>query len=166
MIAGVTATDDLIAANDRYAPTFPGPRPTRPKLQLAVLTCMDSRLDLFGALGLEIGDAHLLRNAGGLPTDDALRSLAISQRALGTREVVVMHHTRCGMEGFDDVAFRDTLATESGEAPPWDVPGFTDPAEQLRRSLERIRTCGWLPHRDAVRGFVFDVDTARIDEVV
>lgn len=162
----MSTIDDLVQANDVYVETFPGPRPTRPKLQLAVLTCMDSRLDLFGALGLDIGDAHLLRNAGGLPTDDALRSLAISQRALGTRQIVLMHHTRCGMEGFDDEVFRHTLASESDERPPWDVPGFNDPAEQMRASLARVRACGWLPHRDDVRGFVFDVDTAKMHEVV
>ena len=161
----MSAIDHLIHANERYVETFPGPRPTRPKLRLTVLTCMDSRLDLFGALGLEIGDAHLLRNAGGLPTDDALRSLAISQRALGTREIVLMHHTRCGMEGFDDEAFRATLAAESGVVPQWDVPGFRDPAERMRDSLATVRACGWLLHRDDVRGFVFDVDTARIIEV-
>ncbi|MHA3704083.1 beta-class carbonic anhydrase [Jatrophihabitans sp. YIM 134969] len=161
----MSVIDHLVHANAEYVERFPGPRPTRPKLRLAVLTCMDSRLDLFGALGLEIGDAHLIRNAGGLPTDDALRSLAISQRALGTREIVVMHHTRCGMEGFDDAAFRETLATESGERPTWDVPGFDDPAEKMRNSLARVRACGWLPHRDDVRGFVFDVDTAAMIEV-
>lgn len=161
----MTAIDDLVQANEAYTATFPGPRPTAPKLQLAVLTCMDSRLDLFGALGLQIGDAHLMRNAGGLPTDDALRSLAISQRALGTRSIAVIHHTRCGMEGFDDDAFRATLAEESGQQPTWDVPGFTDPAEQMRLSLAKVRDCGWLLHRDDVRGFVFDVDTARITEV-
>ncbi len=161
----MSAIDHLVHANESYVAAFPGPRPTRPKLRLAVLTCMDSRLDLFGALGLEIGDAHLLRNAGGLPTDDALRSLAISQRALGTREIVLIHHTRCGMQGFDDVAFRASLTEESDVPPPWDVPGFTDPAEQMRASLALVRACGWLPHRDDVRGFVFDVDTARISEV-
>lgn len=162
----MSAIDHLIHANDAYAAGFPGPRPTRPKLRLAVLSCMDSRLDLFAGLGLQIGDAHLIRNAGGLPTEDALRSLAISQRALGTRSIVLLHHTRCGMEGFDDAAFRAQLAEESGVEPHWDVPGFTDPRERMRESLAQVRDCGWLPHRDEVRGFVFDVDTGRIDEVV
>ena len=162
----MSAIDHLVHANDVYTRTFPGPRPLKPKLRLAVLTCMDSRLDLFGALGLEIGDAHLLRNAGGLPTDDALRSLAISQRALGTREVVIIQHTGCGMDGFDDGAFRAELETESGRAPAWDVPGFTDVRADVRRSIETVRECLWLPHRDDVRGFVFDVRTASIDEVI
>jgi len=161
----VSAIDHLLHANERYASTFPGPRPLRPKLRLTVVTCMDSRLDLFGALGLEIGDAHLIRNAGGLPTEDVLRSLAISQRYLGTREVVVIHHTQCGMEGFDDDAFRRQLTAESGEAPHWDVPGFTDIRATVRKSISVIRGCPWLPHRDDVRGFVFDVGTARLEEV-
>src|SRR3954465_3242408 len=105
----MSAIDHLVHANQGSATPFPGPRPLRPKLRLAVITCMDSRLDLFGALGLDIGDAHLMRNAGGIPTDDMLRSLALSQRALGTREVVIIHHTQCGMDGFDDAAFRAEL---------------------------------------------------------
>src|SRR3954462_6024769 len=108
----MSAIDHLVHANQRYAASFPGPRPLRPKLRLAIVACMDSRLDLFGALGLEIGDAHLIRNAGGLVTPDVLRSLALSQRALGTREIVVLHHTECGMAGFDDAAFRAELAAD------------------------------------------------------
>lgn len=159
------AIDHLVHANTQYTATFPGPRPLRPKLGLTVITCMDSRLDLFGALGLDIGDAHLIRNAGGIPTDDVLRSLALSQRALGTREVVIIHHTDCGMTGFDDTAFRHELEQESGQAPPWDVPGFTDPFAEARKSVETVRNCGWIPHRDDVRGFVFDVATAAITPV-
>lgn len=161
----MSAIDHLLHANTRYAETFPGPRPKRPKLRLAVLSCMDSRIDLFGALGLDIGDAHLVRNAGGLPTPDALRSLALSQRALGTREVVLLHHTDCGMDNFDDAGFRAQLAAESGEQPPWDVPGFADVREQMRRSLATVRECGWLTHRDDVRGFVFDVTSGRLEEI-
>src|SRR3954466_13183187 len=122
----MSAIDHLIHANARYAETFPGPRPLRPKLRLAVIACMESRLDLFGALGLEIGDAHLIRNAGGVVTEDVLRSLAISQRKLGTQAVMLIHHTQCGMEGLDDAAFRGELESETGSAPSWDVPGFTD----------------------------------------
>ena len=161
----MSVVDHIVHENERYISTFPGARPTRPKLRLAVLTCMDSRLDLFGALGLEIGDAHLIRNAGGIPTDDALRSLALSQRALGTREIVVIHHTQCGMDGFDDDAFRAELEAESGEKPPWRVTGFTDLYEDTRRSVKTVRECPWLLHRDEVRGFVFDVATAEITEV-
>jgi carbonic anhydrase len=161
----MSAIDHLLHANDGYVTTFPGPRPLRPKLRLAVIACMDSRLDLFGALGLEIGDAHLIRNAGGLPTDDVLRSLALSQRLLGTREVVLIHHTDCGMEGFDDVAFRAQLAEETGDTPRWEVPRFSDPYTTMRQSIARVRQCGWIPNRDDVRGFIFDIATAKLDEV-
>jgi carbonic anhydrase len=161
----VSAIDHLVHANDNYIVDFPGPRPIRPKLRLAVVACMDSRLDLFGALGLEIGDAHLLRNAGGVITPDVLRSLALSQRSLGTREIVILHHTECGMDNFDDAAFRAQLTAESGVAPQWDQPGFSDVREDVRRSIEKVRTCPWLPHRDDVRGFVFDVASAQVDEV-
>ena len=161
----MSAIDHLVHANEQYAARFPGPRPLRPKLRLTVITCMDSRLDLFGALGLDIGDAHLIRNAGGIPTDDVLRSLALSQRALGTREVVIIHHTQCGMDGFDDAAFRRELAEESGDVPPWRVDGFTDLHEDTRRSVQTVRDCKWIPYRDDVRGFIFDVSTATLTEV-
>jgi carbonic anhydrase len=126
---------------------------------------MDSRIALFGALGLRIGDAHLIRNAGGLPTDDALRSLAISQHRLGTRAIMLIGHTDCGMLGFDDPAFRAELAGFGpGPAPSWDVPGFTDVRDSVRRSLEVVRATPWL-HTELVRGFVFDVGTAQLTEV-
>lgn len=161
----MSAIDHLVHANEQYVKTFPGARPLRPRLRLAVITCMDARLDLFGALGLEVGDAHLIRNAGGIPTDDVLRSLALSQRSLGTREVVVIHHTQCGMDSFDDEAFRAELTAATGEAPPWRVQGFTDLYEDTRRSVETVRNCAWIPHREDVRGFVFDVATAVLTEV-
>jgi carbonic anhydrase len=161
----MSAIDHLVHVNEQYARSFPGPRPLRPKLHLAVIACMDSRLDLFGALGLDIGDAHLIRNAGGIPTDDVLRSLALSQRKLGTREVVVIHHTECGMDGLDDDAFRASLASETGLTPPWRVAGFTDLYEDTRRSVQTVRGCPWIPYRDDVRGFVFDVATAALTEV-
>jgi len=161
----MSAIDRLLKANTTYAARFPGSRPQKPKLQLAVVACMDSRLDLFGALGLDVGDAHLIRNAGGLPTDDVLRSLAVSQHFLGTREIVVIHHTECGMQGFDDTAFRADLLARSGQRPPWDVPGFVDLPATVRTSTAKVRQCEWLPHRDDVRGFVFDVDTAQLEEV-
>lgn len=157
--------DGIVEANRSYTATFPGPRPTPPALHLTVVTCMDSRLDLFGALGLDIGDAHLIRNAGGVVTDDVLRSLAISQRLLGTREIAVIHHTECGMFNFDDVEFRHRLAKESGIEPQWRVPGFTDVELDVRLSMRRIKDSLWLEHRDSVRGFVFDVGTAQISEV-
>ena len=161
----MSATDHLIHANASYVERFPGSRPKRPKLRMAVIECMDSRIDTFAALGLQVGDAHIIRNGGGLITDDVLRSLAISQRALGTREVVILHHTDCGMHAFDDTAFRAELTAESGHAPPWDVPGFTDIEAKMRESLAAVRECRWIPHREEVRGFVFDVATAKIEEV-
>jgi carbonic anhydrase len=161
----MSAIDHLLHANDTYAKTFAGARPVRPKLRLTILTCMDSRLDLFGALGLDIGDAHILRNAGGIPTEEMLRSIAISQRKLGTREIAVMQHSNCGMENFDDEAFRAELTSETGVAPTWSVSGFTDIQAEVRKSVQTILDCPWLPHRDDVRGFVFDVTTARITEV-
>jgi carbonic anhydrase len=161
----MSAIDHLVHANAQYAARFPGPRPLRPKLRLAIVTCMDSRLDLFGALGLDIGDAHLIRNAGGIPTDDVLRSLALSQRSLGTREVVIIHHTECGMDGFDDEAFRRELTEQSGQAPTWRVKGFTDVYQDTHDSVMAVRECPWLPYREDVRGFVFDVATATITEV-
>lgn len=158
--------DGFLTANADYVSGFPGPRPVRPALQVAILACMDSRLALFGALGLEIGDAHLIRNAGGIATADALRSIAISQHYLGTREIAVIHHTECGMFNFDDEAFRARLHAESGQEPPWDVPGFTDVEDSVRDSVATIRGSEWLAHRDSVRGFVFDVRTARLTEVL
>jgi carbonic anhydrase len=161
----MTIADDLLKANERYVSGFPGSRPKYPSQKIAILTCMDTRLDIFGALGLNIGEAHLMRNAGGIATDDVLRSLVISQRALGTEEIVVMQHTHCGMEGFDDEAFRGQLEQETGQRPEWDVRGFDDVRASVQQSVELIRNCAWLPHRENVRGFVYDVDTARVDEV-
>ena len=156
----------MLLWNRRYTVGFPGPRPLAPAQHLAVVSCMDSRLDLFGALGLNIGDAHLIRNSGGQITDDVLRSLAVSQNRIGTREVVVIHHTDCGMFGLDDEAFRAQLAERSGVAPTWDVPGFTDLEADVRASTKLVRDCPWLPYRDNVRGFIFDVATAELREVL
>ena len=161
----MTAIDRLLRANETHASEFSGPWPGEPSQRLAVLTCMDTRIDPYAALGIEVGEAHLIRNAGGLPTDDALRSLAISQRALGTQEIALVHHTRCGMENFDDGAFRAELEADAGQAPTWDVPGFADVYEDTRRAMEKVRSCGWLPNREAVRGFVFDVDTGQLTEI-
>src|SRR3954453_17012324 len=137
----MSAIDHLVHANQGYATTFPGPRPLRPRLRLAVVACMDSRLHLFGALGPAIGGRHPIRNAGGIPTDDVLRSLALSQRSLGTREIVIIHHTQCGMDGFDDEAFRRELTNESGVTPTWRVEGFTDVEEAMRTSIRTVREC-------------------------
>ncbi|MCL2781771.1 MAG: carbonic anhydrase [Actinomycetia bacterium] len=158
-------TDRLTEDNVPYAQSFPGPAPKHPKQRLAVVTCMDARLDPLPALGLSVGDVHLIRNAGGLVTDDVLRSLAISQHHLGTREVAVIGHTDCGMLNFDDDSFRATLADQSGQAPGWRVPGFVDLAAEVRRGARMVRECPWLPHRQDVRGFIFEVATGRLTVV-
>jgi carbonic anhydrase len=146
--------DELLARQARRAQ-----QDSRPKLHVAVVTCMDCRIDPVWLLGLQIGDVHILRNAGGLITDDVLRSLALSQRALGTRAVLVVQHPDCGMRGCDDAAFRGALAAETGAEPRWDVPGFDDVREQVRSSVRSVRACPWLPHRDEVRGAIYDVAT-------
>jgi carbonic anhydrase len=165
-MAEVSAThNELLRANAEYLQTFPEPRPQAPARRLSVVACMDSRLALFGALGLQIGDAHLIRNAGGVVTDDVLRSLAISQRRIGTREIAVLHHTDCGMLNFDDDQFRAELLADSQQAPGWDVPGFTDLSESVRLSVRQIVQCPWLPHRDSVQGYIFNVQTGELSAV-
>jgi carbonic anhydrase len=138
----------------------------RPGRALAVVTCMDARLDVFAALGLEVGDAHVLRNAGGVITDDVIRSLAVSQRRLGTRAVMIIHHTNCGMMTITDDGFRAELQAEAGMAPAFAIESFTDVEADVRQSIMRVRRSPFLPHRDNVRGFVYDVDTHRLSEVV
>jgi carbonic anhydrase len=137
----------------------------RPALRLAIVTCMDARLDLFSALGIALGQAHILRNAGGLVTDDMIRSLAISQRKLGTREVMVVQHTRCGMQMITDEEFAAELQRDAGEAPPFAAGAFTDIDASVRASVQALRDSPFLPHRDAIRGFVYDVGTHRLREV-
>jgi carbonic anhydrase len=137
----------------------------RPTLQLAIVTCMDSRLDVFAALGLEDGQAHILRNAGGVVTDDVIRSLAISQRLLGTKAVMVIHHTDCGMEKITDDGFRAELQADTGVAPAFAIETFTDVESDVRQSVARIRHSRFVPHRDRVRGFLYDVDSHSLTEV-
>ena len=137
----------------------------KPSRKLAVVTCMDSRLDVFAALGLGDGEAHILRNAGGVITDDVIRSLAISQRRLGTREVMLIHHTDCGMQKITDDGFRMELQETTGLAPAFAIESFTDVEEDVRQSILRVRHSPFLPHRDGVRGFVYDVDTHRLREI-
>jgi carbonic anhydrase len=127
---------------------------------------MDARLDLFGILGLRPGDAHLIRNAGGVATDDVIRSLAISQRKLGTREIVLVHHTDCGMLTFTEDEFRAELLAETGVKPAWSAEAFTDLDADVRSSMQRIRTSPFIPHREQVRGFVYEVETGRLREVI
>src|SRR3954452_17176657 len=162
----MSATDDVLENNEAYAEQFEGgDLPAPPSKKLVVVTCMDARIDVHEVLGLGPGEAHVLRNAGGVVTDDTIRSLAISQRALGTEEILVMHHTRCGMLGLDDNAFADQLEDETWAAPAWGAGGFDDVDEDVRDSVERISESPFIPHRDRVRGFVYDVDTGRLREV-
>ena len=158
--------DRMLEANERWAEQFPGSKPVRPARQVAVVACMDSRIPLFGVLGLDIGDAHVIRNAGGVITDDEIRSLTISQRLLGTEEIMLIHHTDCGMLTIDEDEFEDELAGETGTRPTWDVEAFSDLDHNVRRSIERIKACPFIPHTDSVRGFVYEVETGRLREVV
>jgi carbonic anhydrase len=156
----------LVANAAEWSATFADPLDTpRPARKIAVVACMDARLDLFGILGLAPGDAHLIRNAGGVATDDVIRSLAISQRKLGTREVVLVHHTDCGMLTFTEDEFRRELLEETGIKPAWVAEAFTDLDADVRSSIARIRSSPFLPHRDAVRGFVYEVETGTLREV-
>ncbi|MEU7223739.1 beta-class carbonic anhydrase [Streptomyces chrestomyceticus] len=163
--AGGTVTDRLVEANSTYAAAFTDPgMDARPVLKVAVVACMDARLDLHAALGLELGDCHTIRNAGGVVTDDIIRSLTISQRALGTRSVVLIHHTGCGLLNLTE-DFRHDLAAEVGQRPNWAVEAFKDLDEDVRQSMQRVRTSPFLLHTDDVRGFVFDVTTGLLREI-
>jgi carbonic anhydrase len=163
----VSGIDDLVRHAEQHAAGFQATlRTPRPARKVAVVACMDARLDLFGILGLNPGDAHLIRNAGGVATDDVIRSLAISQRQLGTRDVVLVHHTDCGMLTFTEDEFRRKLLEETGMSPPWAVEAFTDLDADVRSSMARIHNSPFVPYRDCVRGFVYDVDTGELREVL
>ncbi|MFY9783110.1 MAG: carbonic anhydrase [Acidimicrobiales bacterium] len=161
----MTVIDDLLLHNRAYMNTH-GHRElaTAPALHLAVLTCMDSRLDLFGALGLDLGEVHLVRNAGGLATEDAIRSLLLSQRLLGTRAVMVIHHTRCGLETFDEEALQDGLEKSIGVRPPFRLGAFRDIDEDVRATVATLRESPFVDDSE-IRGFVFDVDDGKLREV-
>jgi carbonic anhydrase len=160
------AIDELFANNLTFAKSLPaGHLDVRPSRQLAVVTCMDSRLDVFAALGLRDGEAHVLRNAGGVITDDVIRSLAVSQRRLGTREVMLIHHTNCGLQALSDDGFRAELQQATGVAPAFAIESFDDLDADVRQSILRVRRSPFLLHRDLVRGFVYDVDTHRLREI-
>jgi carbonic anhydrase len=162
----VTVIDDLIANNEAFAAGLPAQHlPIQPKRELVIVTCMDSRLDVFAALGLHEGDAHILRNAGGVITDDVIRSVAVSQRRLGTRSVMLIHHTDCGMQSLTDDGFRAELQDATGVAPAFAIESFTDLDADVRQSILRLRRSEFLPHRDRIRGFVYDVDTHRLREI-
>jgi carbonic anhydrase len=158
--------DALVANNRAFAASLPEQHlDVRPRRGLAIVTCMDSRLDVFAALGLEHGEAHVLRNAGGVITDDVIRSLAVSQRRLGTREVMLIHHTDCGMQTLSDDGFRAELQEATGIAPAFAIESFADLDANVRQSVLRVRRSPFLPHTGQVRGFVYDVDTHALREV-
>jgi carbonic anhydrase len=161
----MSATDELLANNRRYAETFSGPLPMPPSRGVAVIACMDARLNVYALLGLADGEAHVIRNAGGVVTDDEIRSLAISQRLLGTREIILIHHTDCGMLTFTDDDFRAVIAEDTGIKPPWAAEAFADLDADVRQSVARIKASPFVPHTGAVRGFVFDVSTGKLNEV-
>jgi carbonic anhydrase len=162
----MSVTDELLANADRYAEAFDrGELPMPPAKRVAVLACMDARLNPYGLLGLSEGDAHVIRNAGGVVTDDEIRSLAISQRLLGTEEIILIHHTDCGMLTFTDDDFRRQIQADTGIKPEWAAEAFDDPEEDVRQSIARIKASPFIPKKDHVRGFVFDVQTGRLAEV-
>jgi carbonic anhydrase len=157
---------DLVHNAAQYAAAFDrGRLPRPPRRKLAVVTCMDARLDLFSLLGLLEGDAHIIRNAGGVITDDEIRSLAISQRLMATEAILLIHHTDCGMQAFDDADFRAELEAETGVPVPWDTEAFSDVDLDVRKSVARILASPFIPHRDNVRGFVYEVETGVLREV-
>jgi carbonic anhydrase len=161
----MSVTDRLLANNAVYAQNFNGPLPMPPALATAVVACMDARLNVYGILGLEEGQAHVIRNAGGVITDDEIRSLTISQRLLGTREIILIHHTDCGMQTFTDDQFKASIAEDTGIKPGWAAEAFSDLESDVRQSIARIKASPFIPHTDQVRGFVFDVATGLLNEV-
>ena len=162
----MSATDQFLANNAAYAEQFDkGEVPLPPAKQAAVVACMDARIETGGLLGLEEGDAHVIRNAGGVVTDDVLRSLVISQRLLGTTEIVLIHHTDCGMVTFQDDAVKAQIEADTGLRPPFALEAFPDVAEDVRQSIRRIEACPYIPVKDSIRGFVYDVATGRLNEV-
>jgi len=161
----MSVTDQYLRNNEAYAAQFGGLLPLPPASHVAVVACMDARLNVYGILGLKEGEAHVIRNAGGVVTDDEIRSLAISQRLLGTTEIILIHHTDCGMLTFTDDGFKRSIQDETGIKPEWAAEAFTDLDEDVRQSTARIKASPFIPHKDAVRGFVFDVATGKLNEV-
>ncbi len=163
----MSAIDELVENAERYRERFDkGSLTLPPSKRLAIVACMDARLNPYELLGLGEGDAHIIRNAGGVVTDDEIRSLAISQRLLGTEEVMLIHHTDCGMLTFTDDEFHDALEQETGQRPEWAVETFADLEENVRESIARIKSSPFVPKKDAVRGFVYEVETGALREVV
>lgn len=161
-----STSDDLVAANVSYANGFEdGQLPADPGRRLAIVTCMDARIDTSAAFGLSNGDAHIVRNAGGVVTDDVIRSLCLSQRYLGTREILVVHHTKCGLQTVDETEFRAELNAELGVKPTWSLESFSDPYEDVRQSIQRLKLSPFIVHKDHLRGFVYDVVDGLLKEV-
>jgi carbonic anhydrase len=162
----MSVTDELLKNNEAYAAGFDkGDLPLPPAKKVAVLACMDARLNPYGALGLQEGDAHVIRNAGGVVTDDEIRSLAISQRLLGTEEIILIHHTDCGMLTFTDDDFKKSIQDDTGIKPEWAAESFPDLDEDVRQSVARINASPFIPKKDSVRGFVYEVETGKLREV-
>ena len=163
----MSTTDELLRNNEAYAASFDmGDLPMPPRRKLAVVACMDARLNPCAILGLQEGDAHIIRNAGGVITDDEIRSLAISQRLLGTEEIVLIHHTDCGMLTFTDDEFKASVERDTGLRPPWAAEAFTDLDADVRQSIARVKASPFIPRKESVRGFVYEVETGRLREVV
>jgi carbonic anhydrase len=160
----MSITDELLRRAEAFAESFEAGPPAH-GAKVAVVACMDARLDPAGALGLKEGDAHVIRNAGGVITDDEIRSLAISQRLLGTEEIILMHHTDCGMLTFTDVDFKQKLEDETGQTPEWSANAFPDLEGDVRDSIARIKESPFIPNKDSVRGFVYEVETGKLREV-
>lgn len=160
------SADELVVHNASYAQRFSDhDLALRPRRRLAIVACMDSRMDIFEMLGLSHGDAHVIRNAGGVVTDDVIRSLVISQRSLGTREIVLVHHTNCGLQSVTEDAFKAQLEAEVGIKPWWALESFTDPYADTRQSINRLRLSPFVPYKEHIRGFVYDVADGRLREV-
>jgi carbonic anhydrase len=163
----MSVTEELLTNNDRYASTFDkGDLPMPPAKRTAVVACMDARMNVYGILGLEEGQAHVIRNAGGVITDDVIRSLTISQRLLGTREIILIHHTDCGMLTFNDDELKRQIRDELGIEPEFAMESFADLDEDVSQSIARLRATKFLPHRDEIRGFVYEVETGKLREVL
>jgi len=163
----VPSTDELLANNARYVESFADHElALRPRRKLAVVACMDSRMDIFQMLGLAHGDAHIIRNAGGVVTDDVIRSLVLSQRLLGTREIILLHHTDCGMQRVIDDALKNEIESETGLRPTWALENFTDPYQNVRQSIRRLQVNPFIAHKEHIRGFVYRVDDGYLEETV
>ncbi|ASF08679.1 hypothetical protein NBRGN_038_01090 [Nocardia brasiliensis NBRC 14402] len=162
----MTVTDEYLQNNAVYASTFTGPLPLPPAKQVAVVACMDARLNVYGALGIQEGESHVIRNAGGVITADEIRSLAISQRLLGTREIILIHHTDCGMLTFTDDDFKASIQQDTGIKPEWAAEAFGDLETDVRQSIARIVASPFVVHKDSIRGFIFDVATGKLNEVL